>query len=353
MRRRDKAACGSALVLLLCLIGWYAYTPTTAPGLYSTHTRDDLRRNTIAAIDRAEESVHLATYHLYEESVIAALNRAAERGREVVVRFHGKRKHKKLSKLVDQLPTKPSGLMHRKLLSVDGHAAHLGSANMTWDSLRNHANCILQIEDEEFARHLAKSIEGERGFFEGGKLRYWDLPSKEALTDLIGLLDGAQRSIDVAMFTFTHPDLCDALIRAHERGVRVRVAIDKSTARGASRKVSKALRDAKIELYHSRGPELLHHKMCWIDQKIFVIGSANWTKAAFTRNEDDLLILKMEGPKLRKILRAIFWEGRRISALLAPCQQVDPTRWPQDRESRRDSRVQCSERPNTMDRLSR
>ena len=41
----------------------------------------------------------------------------------------------------------------------------------------------------------------------------------------------------------------------------------------------------------SEGGKLLHHKWALIDQKTLFLGSANWTRLAFQKNEDCLFIL--------------------------------------------------------------
>ncbi len=60
----------------------------------------------------------------------------------------------------------------------------------------------------------------------------------------------------------------------------------------------------------------MHHKMALFDHQILAMGSTNWTKSAFTRNQDDLLILtslkKREIQKIQKMLKHLFWESRKI-----------------------------------------
>jgi phosphatidylserine/phosphatidylglycerophosphate/cardiolipin synthase-like enzyme len=34
----------------------------------------------------------------------------------------------------------------------------------------------------------------------------------------------------------------------------------------------------------------MHHKLCLIDNKIFITGSANWSKSGFKKNEEVLVI---------------------------------------------------------------
>lgn len=47
---------------------------------------------------------------------------------------------------------------------------------------------------------------------------------------LLQLLRGAQRTLDVCVFTITCDEIADALMQAHKRGVRVRVISDNDQA---------------------------------------------------------------------------------------------------------------------------
>ena len=129
--------------------------------------------------------------------------------------------------------------------------------------------------------------------------------SPHALDRLIDELNKATSSIDVAMFTFTHPDLCDALVKARERGVSVTVTLDTQVARGASKKVCRALKEAGVCVRISKGLQLFHYKWAYIDRSTLVIGSANWTKAAFTKNQDYFLIQSNVSAKNHAIMKTI------------------------------------------------
>ena len=101
----------------------------------------------------------------------------------------------------------------------------------------------------------------------------------------------ANQTIRVAIFTLTHPSLIDELILAHRRGVEVTLVIDMHSGLGASAQAVQALQKAGIKILFSQGVQLLHHKFVYIDEQLLLTGSANWTKAAFTKNSDCLILL--------------------------------------------------------------
>ncbi len=300
-----------AVTLLLSLFIWIGKTatttrlpgPLTPPSFYSNHCRDDLEMTFAKAINRAEESIHLSIYTLTDPRVLRALNQAAERERKITILFDAKHAYglkKKLHPSIEQLGQKLSGLMHQKILVIDGKEVWIGSANMTPDSLRKHGNLVIALDSPLLGKTLIESISNRNTrappeinyTVHGQPLEYYQLPkNKQALGRLIQLLDEAETSLQIAMFTWTHPKLTDAVIRAYNRGLDVQIVIDRHSGKGASRKTVQALQEANVPVRISNSQGLLHHKLALIDHRTLVCGSANWTKSAFTRNEDCFLIL--------------------------------------------------------------
>lgn len=124
------------------------------------------------------------------------------------------------------------------------------------------------------------------------QLEFWFLPSDStAVNRVTQLLDQAKKTIKVAMFTWTRQDFAQAMVRARLRGVKVEAMIDRGTSKNASKKIARFLYREKVPLFINTSQGLLHHKFCLIDDEILINGSANWTKAAFTQNNDCFVIL--------------------------------------------------------------
>ena len=187
---------------------------------------------------------------------------------------------------------KTKGLMHRKIVITDDAYVFLGSANMTTSSLVLHDNLSVGFYAPELARFIQKPSSPYYDFtVESLNCKLWMLPDLQALDYLVQQLKEAKSSIFVAMFTLTHPQLLDALVEAEKRGVDVLVAVDHYAARGASKKAVQFLQANKIPVVFSQGLQLLHHKWAYIDRSQVILGSTNWTKAAFAKNQDCLLFL--------------------------------------------------------------
>jgi phosphatidylserine/phosphatidylglycerophosphate/cardiolipin synthase-like enzyme len=116
----------------------------------------------------------------------------------------------------------------------------------------------------------------------------------------------ASRSIRLALFTITHKGLVDELIRAHKRGVEVTLVVDMHSGLGASAEVIEKLRSAGARLLFSQGTQLLHHKFAFIDEQLLVMGSANWTKAAFQKNCDSLIFIHSLNESQKQFMKRLW-----------------------------------------------
>ncbi|KAK2586829.1 hypothetical protein KPH14_011847 [Odynerus spinipes] len=102
-------------------------------------------------------------------------------------------------------------------------------------------------------------------------------------------LNSAKCTIDVCIYFFTSQKLGNAIIKAHKRGVAVRVIIDATMAQNdGSQAVS--FRKASIKVRTKYSKDLMHHKFVIIDNDILITGSANWTMQAFFGNFENIIV---------------------------------------------------------------
>lgn len=282
------------------------------PVFYANQCHDNLEKMYVNAIDGAESSILLIIYSLSDKELINALNRKSAEGVKIKVIHDSKTPRygfEKLCSKIDKEAVKISGLMHQKILVIDRQKVWLGSANMTTESLKVHDNLVVGLCDERLAQMILSNTPFDEHLLENQKIEYWSFPQKgkEGLQRLIELIDRAESSVRVAMFTWTHPDLSQAVIRAKNRGIQVQIVLDRDQAAAVSQKALEILQSAKIDVRLSNGPGLLHHKFAWIDEKTLINGSANWTKSAFTRNWDCFIILtplnETQNQKMRELWR--------------------------------------------------
>jgi len=119
-------------------------------------------------------------------------------------------------------------------------------------------------------------------------------PNRGGAQTVIGFIDRCEKTIDAAVYCITHDDISDALIRAHNRGVVVRVITDKTQAAGRwsdDEKLEEASTPIKRGGYHWRGS--MHNKFIIGDDSAIGTGSFNWTKNADKKNAENFVIIRL------------------------------------------------------------
>lgn len=106
---------------------------------------------------------------------------------------------------------------------------------------------------------------------------------------LVDKINNASQSIHLSMYLLSDPEIIDSLISAHNRGIEVKIILEKAPFGGGNvNKISREkLVSAGVEV---RDPPALialnHQKSIIIDQSELIIMTLNLTKAAFTKNRE-------------------------------------------------------------------
>lgn len=193
-----------------------------------------------------------------------------------------------------------SGLMHHKWVIADGARLWVGSANWTERSFCVDHNDALVIEQPEIVARYREIFErmATEGTFgpvapeepttAGAYTVYFspESPTTMApawLTAMVAAIDGAVTEVDVLTNAWTRTEISDALVRAHMRGVRVRAVVSHLYADDAP---AQALLAAGIDVRRDN----VHDKVLVVDAEVVVTGSANWSRNAWSNNENSLWI---------------------------------------------------------------
>jgi len=113
-----------------------------------------------------------------------------------------------------------------------------------------------------------------------------DNPQKEIIKNI----NQAQAFINIAMYVFTDKEIALPLIDAQNRGVKVRVYLDKSQIE-STYSVSRLLVQKGIKVRISTNNYIMHHKFAIIDNRLLLTGSYNWTFSANNRNDENLMVI--------------------------------------------------------------
>lgn len=103
-------------------------------------------------------------------------------------------------------------------------------------------------------------------------------------------IDKAKQQIYVWSYSFTSLPIADALIRAHQRGVKVGVVIDGNSVHANGGKAMHMVHN-DVLVYADRAHAIQHQKVMAIDGTL-IFGSFNWTVSAETRNSEVLITLR-------------------------------------------------------------
>ncbi|MGI6589781.1 MAG: phospholipase D-like domain-containing protein [Candidatus Iainarchaeum sp.] len=115
-------------------------------------------------------------------------------------------------------------------------------------------------------------------------------PSDYCSDKLINKIDDADSNIFIAIYSFTHDGIGDALIRAKNRGVDVWVIYDSLQSKNSASD-DELLIDKGIRVAYRNGSGYMHNKYTIIDMNFVATGSFNYSNNADTRNEENLVFI--------------------------------------------------------------
>ncbi len=117
----------------------------------------------------------------------------------------------------------------------------------------------------------------------------YSLDQKQNDQELIALINAAEDHIYFAIYTFTLPNVADALVEAKKRGVDVRGIMDsEQSGNSYGAPITEKLHAAGIPLLterHASGNGIMHIKLL-VTERAYAFGSYNWTRSATTINDE-------------------------------------------------------------------
>lgn len=310
----------------------WSTAPGAAPG---DEVETPLESDLIALIDAADEQLLVAAYTLDRTAVTEALLAAWDRGVELSVATDGDELEDAgivaLQAAGVPVSARRPGdrIMHHKFIVIDQAAVWTGSTNLTDNDIDRNDNDALLIRSTTMAAaYAAEHAELSAGRFGRSKDRSRAVssdtlaatqgtiglstrfsPSQDPVPALVAAIDSAAASVRFATYSFTHPDIADALMRAHARGVTVTGIFDKSQA-SSSYSVDETLAQAGLAV-HLDGNEnasgfnggKLHHKLLIVDggpgegPATVATGSTNWSRSAQQDNdENSVMMVNVDDP---------------------------------------------------------
>lgn len=281
----------------------------------SDKTRSTVCKFLVNEIKNAKESINFAIYGIdSQDEIVNALNFAKTRG--VDVRGvadsdeEGNVTYKDINKLKNIPVTYDNSryIMHNKFFIIDNKFVLTGSMNITKTGCGGYnANVVAVVEDEKIKDAYKKEFEQmSNGIFKNKKINYsvktsFDtkkIPIEAVFSPKGSIYDktvsdfikNAKNNIKISVFVLTRYDMVKDLIEAKTRGVEIKIIMDATGALNY-KKQSEMLRREGIKVKVENWGGKNHEKTISIDDKILVMGSANFSYNASLRNDENTLII--------------------------------------------------------------
>jgi len=127
----------------------------------------------------------------------------------------------------------------------------------------------------------------------------YDNPQKEIIKNI----NQAEAFINIAMYIFTDREIAIPLVKARDRGVKVRLYLDKDQV-DYKYSQSRFLVQKGIRTRISSNNYIMHNKFAIIDNRLLLTGSYNLTFSANHRNDENLMVI--DDPELIEIFQNQF-----------------------------------------------
>jgi phosphatidylserine/phosphatidylglycerophosphate/cardiolipin synthase-like enzyme len=136
-------------------------------------------------------------------------------------------------------------------------------------------------------------LDGTRGgrldvFFNDPGTRPDNVFEADLAGQLVALVDQAQVSIDMAVMGFTYTPLVDALERAWDRGVVIRMVGDAGHLNNSG---YARFRDRHFPMMVGNLGHIMHDKFMIVDGRFVFAGTANWSESDLIRNSNNAFLV--------------------------------------------------------------
>lgn len=141
--------------------------------------------------------------------------------------------------------------------------------------------CLLLLPALSWASTFAKGTQYQACF----------TPGQPCTHEIAELIYHAKKSVEMQAYSFTSYKIAHALKYVNERGVKVRVILDKSNFYPGQYSMAKYLLKRHVPIWVDSKLHIAHNKVLIIDNDIVETGSFNYTNAAQHHNAENVLII--------------------------------------------------------------
>lgn len=187
---------------------------------------------------------------------------------------------------------------HTKYYIFDEEVMLTGSINLE-DRHRGYFDYMIRIEDKQVIERLrqrqslaaphdpGRSVDFVLNVIEGPERTF------EIKAEFLRLMDQARESLVIEMAYIGDPDISDKIVEASKRGVEVTMLFSREANIGNDinyHAMYDLCRRAEIEAYLT--PKMIHSKLMLVDEKIVMMGSANFSVFSMQKAEELNVVIR-------------------------------------------------------------
>lgn len=107
---------------------------------------------------------------------------------------------------------------------------------------------------------------------------------------LIGLINSSKKTLDVAIYSIDHAGIASAIIEAKNRGVAVRMIVDRGQSKKTQSQVSTLVK-SKVPLKIGNVKGIMHNKYSILDGQMLETGSFNYKNNSSNDNAENQIYI--------------------------------------------------------------
>lgn len=193
--------------------------------------------------------------------------------------------------------------MHNKYCIFDKNILLIGSANFTFDSLKESNNNILVINDSNIAKEYSKKLNSyftdnfsQNYFTENKTLKNVEInfcPNDKCFETVVKYLRESKESIYCMLYSYTLNDFTYELkrLKAIYPNIDIKIIIEEALCNSPYCEYSSLVKD-NIEVIFDKNKKSMHHKFCVFDKSVVMTGSMNMSLNGVSNNEESLIFIK-------------------------------------------------------------
>ena len=116
-------------------------------------------------------------------------------------------------------------------------------------------------------------------------------PSEDLEKIDVDLIDNAEHSIDMAAYVLSDPAIIEALSNAADRGVTIRLYLDKAQFAREGAEIEPLLAFPDVTARVKGGGPLMHLKAYAVDRVRLRTGSGNFSRSGLSAQDNDLVVV--------------------------------------------------------------